>query len=127
MTNKNLYLTPSEWHIMESLWAGAPKLGSHIVKDLQDSVGWNRSTTLTMLKRMRDKGYIMERTIKGVKAYFPMLQRNAEVLKETEQFLDRVYDGDFALLLSTYAEQKGLTAAELKALHEILSTYEERK
>lgn len=120
MAEDKTTLSPAEWHIMESLWAGAPKLGSDIVKDLQASVGWSRSTTLTMLKRMSDKGYIMVRTIKGVKAYFPMIQRSAEVRKETESFLNRVYGGNIGLLLATYAEQKGLTATEKSELREIL-------
>ena len=39
-------LSTAEWHVMESLWADSPKVGSRVVADLKKSVGWSRSTTL---------------------------------------------------------------------------------
>ena len=45
-------LSEAEWNIMESLWEESPKVGSRIVADMAQRVGWSRSTTLTMLKRM---------------------------------------------------------------------------
>lgn len=49
-------LSEAEWNIMESLWEECPKVGSRIVADMAGRVGWSRSTTLTMLKRMTEKG-----------------------------------------------------------------------
>ena len=51
-------LSEAEWHVLESLWAASPKVGSQIVADLEQRRGWSRSTTLTMLRRMTEKGLI---------------------------------------------------------------------
>ncbi len=51
-------LSEAEWNIMESLWEYSPKVGSQITADMVTRTGWSRSTTLTMLKRMSEKGLI---------------------------------------------------------------------
>ena len=51
-------LSEAEWNIMESLWESSPKVGSQITADMAVRTGWSRSTTLTMLKRMCEKGLI---------------------------------------------------------------------
>ena len=51
-------LSEAEWHVLESLWADSPKVGNQIVADMEIRKGWCRSTTLTMLRRMTEKGLI---------------------------------------------------------------------
>ena len=52
------HLTPTEWSLMECLWENAPRTGREAVEYLAHSAGWSRSTTLTMLRRMTEKGLI---------------------------------------------------------------------
>lgn len=40
-----------------------PKVGSQIVADMEIRKGWSRSTTLTMLRRMTEKGLIFVMTV----------------------------------------------------------------
>ena len=47
-------LTPTEWHLMECLWEQAPRTGREATEYMAESVGWTRSTTLTMLRRMTE-------------------------------------------------------------------------
>lgn len=113
-------LSAAEWHVMESLWADSPKVGSRIVADLKESVGWSRSTTLTMLKRMSDKGLISCEDGAGMKSYRPLLERKEAVQKETQSFLDRVYHGSLSLLVNHFVEKESLSREELAELRKIL-------
>ena len=45
-------LTPTEWNLMECLWEHAPRTGREATEYLERTVGWSRSTTLTLLRRM---------------------------------------------------------------------------
>ena len=54
----NIDLTPAEWNLMECLWEKSPRTGKEAVDYMKDSVGWSRSTTLTMLRRMGQPGNI---------------------------------------------------------------------
>ena len=117
-------LSVAEWNIMESLWEEAPKIGSSIVADLQESVGWSRSTTLTMLRRMTDKGLIECRETEHIKQYSPLIEREAAVKKETENFLKRVYRGSVSMMLCSFVEKQQLSKKEIEELYEILKRAE---
>lgn len=119
-------LSEAEWHVLESLWAESPKVGSQIVADLERRKGWSRSTTLTMLRRMTDKGLISCDDSGKMKTYASLVLRDEAVKKETESFLSRVYQGSVSMLLNSFVEKQKLSAGEIKELREILDQAEER-
>lgn len=120
-------LSEAEWNIMESLWAESPKVGSRIVADMAGRVGWSRSTTLTMLKRMTQKGLIAYEDNGQMRAYSPLIERDVAVKKETESFLKRVYHGSVSMLVSGFVEKQRLSPEELSQLREILDRAEEKE
>lgn len=123
---EQIVLTPVEWNIMESLWEKAPKIGSEIVKDLKETAGYSRSTTLTMLTRMAKKGYLeCAEDKKGIKTYRPLIDREKAIQQETDHFLNRVYHGSLSLLVSTFTEKQKLSREEIDNLYEILRKAEE--
>ena len=118
-------LSEAEWHVLESLWAESPKVGSQIVADMERRKGWSRSTTLTMLRRMTDKGLISCDDGGKMKTYASLVLREEAVKKETESFLNRVYQGSVSMLLNSFVEKQKLSAGEIKELREILDQAEE--
>ena len=116
----NLTLTPTEWHLMECLWERSPRTGREAVEHMTKSVGWSRSTTLTMLRRMSDKGLIRCSEQAGVKVYAPLLRREDAVQQETEDFLGRVYHGSLSLMMSAMTKKQRLSQAEIDELYGIL-------
>ena len=120
-------LSEAEWNIMESLWEESPKVGSRIVADLAGRVGWSRSTTLTMLKRMTEKGLIACEDNGRMRVYVPLIERETAVKKETDNFLKRVYHGSASMLVSSFIKKQRLTAEELLELREILDKAEEER
>ena len=127
MTNNRHVLTPPEWYVMECLWESSPRTGREAVEHLAYSAGWSRSTTLTMLRRMTEKGFIEAHEEEGLLVYSPLIRREDAVLRETEGFLNRVYHGSLSLLLSNLTQKQHLTQAEIDELHAILHKAEEAK
>lgn len=120
-------LSEAEWNIMESLWEESPKAGSRIVADMAGRVGWSRSTTLTMLKRMTEKGMIACEDNGRMRVYVPLIERETAVKKETDNFLKRVYHGSASMLVSSFIKKQRLTAEELSELRQILDKAEEEQ
>ena len=125
MPEKNIALTPTEWHLMECLWEKSPRTGREAVEDLQVRAGWTRSTTLTMLRRMTEKGVISCGEENGLKVYSPLIAREAAVLRETEDFLSRVYKGSLGLMMSAMTKKQELSREEIDELYAILREAEE--
>ena len=120
-----LQLTPTEWHLMECLWESAPRTGRECVEYLQKSVGWSRSTTLTMLRRMTEKKLIECLHQDDVMRYAPLIRREDAVIRETENFLGRVYQGSVSMLMSAITRKQQLSKEEIDELYAILQQAEE--
>ncbi len=127
MTEENISLTGAEWNLMECLWDVSPRTGREAAEYLREHVGWSRSTTLTMLRRMTDKGLIRCQEEDGVKVYYPQLRREVAVIKETYDFLNRVYQGSVSMLVSAVTKKQALTKEEIDELYDILRQAEEGK
>lgn len=125
MGKQDMSLTPTEWNLMECLWEKAPRSGREATEYLEEKVGWSRSTTLTLLRRMTDKGIIHCEDVDGLKMYLPVLQRKDAVVKETNDFLNRVYKGSVSLMVSAVTQKQKLSKDEIDELYAILREAEE--
>lgn len=118
-------LTPNEWYVMECLWSKQHCTGREAVEHLQKNVGWSRSTTLTMLRRMTEKGMIACREEDGLLVYSPLLDRAAATQRETDSFLSRVYHGSVSMLVSAITQKQALSQEEIDQLYAILKGAEQ--
>lgn len=126
MSEKLFHLTAAEWNLMECFWDRSPRTGREAVDYLQKSVGWSRSTTLTVLRRMTEKGLLSCETEGEVLRYRPMIRREDAVRQETRSFLDRVYKGSLSMLVSAMTDEQKLSREEIDRLYEILRRAEEQ-
>lgn len=127
MNKKDISLTPTEWNMMECLWDHSPRTGREAVDYMKEHMGWSRSTTLTMLRRMSDKGYIICDDKSEVMAYSAAICREDAVIQETNSFVDRVYKGSVSMMLSAFTQKQELSREEIEELYEILRKAEEEK
>lgn len=125
MAEKNIDLTPNEWRLMECLWDRSPRTGREAVEYLKESVGWSRSTTLTMLRRMSDKGMIACDKQGDMLTYSPLIRREDAERQETRSFIDRVYKGSVSMLVNAMTDRQELSREEIDELYEILRKAEE--
>ena len=118
-------LTGAERNVMECLWASSPRTGREATEYLEKSVGWTKSTTLTMLRRMTEKGLIKCDGSGEVRLYSPLVAREDAAMRETGDFINRVYKGSVGLMMSAMTEKQMLTKDEIDELYAILKKAEE--
>ena len=113
---------------MECLWEAGPLTGREVTRRMEESCGWSRSTTLTLLSRLENKGALESVPgEKGPKVFAPLLRREDAALGETKDFLDRVYQGSLSLMVSALTRKQALSRAELDELYELLKGLEEER
>ena len=122
-----IHLTASEWNVLDCLWEKSPQTVMELVAALKEKVGWAKSTTITTLRRMEEKGLVSQEAAGKGKRYFPAVEQEAAVLSETRSFLDRVYRGSVGLMMNTMAQRQELTDEDLRQLRAILAQADERK
>jgi predicted transcriptional regulator len=83
--------------------------------------GLARSTVLTMMERLRRKGYLARRMQEGVYAYRARAS-SAELLKQAVQrFVERHLDGSVSPFIAYLSDADAVSDEELRELDEIVT------
>ena len=118
----DIKLFASELKVMSVLWRDGDVPAKHIAKLLTQELGWNVNTTYTLIKRCIKKGAI-ERSEPGFMCH--ALMPRAEVQEaETNELIDRVYDGSADKLFAALLGRKKLSAEQIEKLKQIVGDLE---
>ncbi len=118
----DIKLFDSELKVMSVLWRDGDAPAKYIAKQLTEELGWNVNTTYTLIKRCIKKGAI-ERSEPGFMCH--ALVPQAEVQEaETNELIDRVYDGSADKLFAALLGRKKLSAEQIEKLKQIVGDLE---
>ena len=123
----NINLTNSEWYVLDCLWEKSPMTVMELVGALGGRLGWAKSTTITTLRRMEEKGLVRCETVGKGKSYTPAVEQEQAEIQETRSFLNRVYRGSVGLMMSAMVESRGLSEDDIAELSAILEKAGGRK
>ncbi len=108
-------LCESDYRFMSIIWDNEPVQSMKLVTLCQEKLGWKKSTTYTMLKKLCEKGFAQnENTI--VSSRIPRSQVQAS---ESELFVEQTFAGSLPNFLVSFLGSKTISeqeAAELKRL-----------
>jgi len=116
-------ISPGAWKIMRHLWSEGPLTITQLVAALKQESGWSKPTVISTLNRLEEKGAVRWEQQPGERArrYYADIEEKAAATRETEDFLDRVYQGRFGLMASAMAEADALTAEDIAELEQLLA------
>lgn len=115
-SGKKTKLTDTEWKIMMLLWKKSPLTCRQIEDALKEETGWSRHTIISFLKRMMEKNYIRMEEAKPARLYYPLLNKNETILRETRLFAKKIFGGKMGLLVSSLADSDDITKDEINSM-----------
>lgn len=122
MSNVKQTITDSEYTIMKILWKSEKKMTvSDVVREL-DGNDWTASTVSTFLQRLLKKEVISCDKKGKTNLYYPLLKQSEYDLRETENFLSKIYKGSVKNLVAALYENKKLSnedVSDLKKMFEL--------
>ena len=113
---KNLF--DSEAKVMEIIWSRGPLSAKEISLIAADSIGWNKNTTYTVIKKLEAKGFI-RRDEPGF-ICTPLVTQSEIQKKEAASLLDKVFGGSRKALFSALLEDENLTDDEIEELRNLI-------
>lgn len=124
---KKVSLADAEWRVMRLLWEGAPLSCRQMEDRLKEETGWSRHTLFSFLKRMVERGVIRVDDSVHPKLYYPVLDQKEAVRDETRAFSEKLFGGDFGLLVSSIVERQYLDDDEIDTLLNALNKAKEAR
>ena len=115
-------LFDSEWKVMEVLWQENDRTAKEISLRLADSIGWNKNTTYTVIKKCIDKGAI-ERREPNFVCHAVITKRQAQ-MEEADSLVDKVFGGSAELLFASVLSGRKLKKEELERLRALVEAQE---
>ena len=114
-------LGPVELRFAELIWEHAPLSSTALVHLCASELGWKKSTTYTVLKKLCDRGLFVNDhgTVR-------VLVTRAEYdSMQSTQFVEEAFSGSLPAFLSAFAAGKKLTAPEVDELQRMIDRYRE--
>ncbi len=121
MNEDTTKLFDSELKVMNVLWRDGDVPAKHVADILNRELGWNKNTTYTLIKRCMKKGAI-ERTEPNFMCHALILKEKVQEA-ETDELIDKVYDGSADKLFAALLGRKKLSAEQIESLKRIVETY----
>lgn len=111
----------SEYRFCLILWKNEPINSTKLAKLCNEQLGWSRTTTYTVIKRLSDRG-----VVKNENAIVTSLVSKDEVqAAEIDELVEKTFEGSLPAFIAAFRKSKSLTAEEVAEIRRMIDSYEE--
>lgn len=108
-----------EGRFAEIIWREAPLGSGDLVKLCQKELGWKKSTTYTVLKKLCTHGFF-----RNEDGTVTVLQsREAYHAAQSEQFVEETFHGSLPAFLAAFTTRKDLSEEDVAELRHMIDDY----
>lgn len=111
-------LYDSEAKVMEIIWAKSPISAKDVSLIAAETIGWNKNTTYTVIKKLEAKGFI-HREDPGF-ICTPLVSQSQMRKVEATSLVKKVFGGSRKALFSALLEDEPLSEEEINELRELI-------
>lgn len=105
------------------IWEGEPISSSELARKSEELLGWKKSTSFTVLRRLCQKG-IFKNEGGSVTS---LVSRQDFYAIQSENFVEQTFDGSLPAFLAAFTARKNLSAEEVAELRRMVDEYGEGK
>lgn len=108
----------SEYRFCLILWREEPINSTKLARICREELGWRRTTTYTVIKRLSDRG-----VVKNENATVRSLVSKEEVqAAEMDELLEKTFEGSLPAFIAAFARRQKLTEEEVAELRRIIES-----
>lgn len=106
----------SEYRFCLILWEREPLTAVELVKLCQDQLGWKRTTTYTVIKRLGERGVLKNDngTITS------LVSKDAAQAREIDELVEEKFQGSLPAFVAAFTRRQDISAAELDEVQRMI-------
>lgn len=108
-----------ESRFADIIWDNEPISSTELSHRSEDTLGWKKSTSFTVLRRLCQKGIFKNEN--GVVT--SLVSRSDFYSIQSENFVDETFHGSLPAFLAAFTARKNLTAEEIAELRRMVDEY----
>jgi BlaI family penicillinase repressor len=117
---KPVSISEAESVVMQVIWRTNPIATEDVIAALAHKEEWQEPTVKTLLNRLFKKGALSAQKDGRRYLYSPVLKREQWLAAESKGFLDRLFDGRVAPLVSHFSQHKKLSKKDIADLRRLI-------
>ena len=106
----------SEYRFCLILWEHEPVSTTQLVKLCQQQLGWKRTTTYTVIKRLSERGVVKNED--GVVS--SLISREQAQVSELDELMEKKFQGSLPAFLAAFARRQALSEDEVEEIRRII-------
>lgn len=106
----------SEYRFCLIMWEHAPVTAAELVKLCQEQLGWKRTTTYTVIKRLGERGVLKNE--EGLVT--PLVSKAEAQASEIDELVEKKFEGSLPAFVAAFTKRQTLSAAELDDLQSMI-------
>lgn len=111
----------SEYRFCQILWEREPVSSTELVRLCREKLGWKKSTTYTVIKRLSERGVVkLENTVVTALVSRQQVQRS-----ESREVVERSFGGSLPQFIAAFASGRPLTKEEAAEIQSLIDQYKE--
>jgi len=116
-------LTNADWRLMDIVWDHEPVESPELCRIAEEKLGWKRTTTYTVLKRLCEKGYLAN----DASMVTTRIAREEAGKREGNQLVNRGFKGSLPAFIAAFLEGGSISGEEAAQIERLLQEYRERR
>jgi predicted transcriptional regulator len=117
-------LGQGQWEMLRYITDHAPVTVAEAAEEFGKTHGLARTTVLTVMERLRAKGYVTRAKQSGIYAYSPAVTKSQLLRDAVAQFVQNTMGGSFAPFLAYLAQETSVSDEELRELKRLVQELE---
>lgn len=117
----DLQMGTVESRFADIIWQNEPISSSELARKSEELLGWKKTTSFTVLKRLCNKG-IFENNKGQVTS---VISKDEFYSMQSEKFVEETFNGSLPAFLAAFTSRKKLTKKEADELRRMVDEFEE--
>lgn len=106
----------SEYRFCLILWEHEPIASSKLAALCKEQLGWSRTTTYTVIKRLSERG-----VVQNVNTMVSTLVTKQEVqISEIDEMMDKTFEGSLPAFIAAFAKRQNLSEEDMEEIRRII-------
>ena len=118
-------ISTAESRVMEVLWRRSGLSADEMVAAVAEGQGWTAATVRTLLNRLLNKGVVTAQRDGRRYLYAAAVSREDYLARESQSFLDRLFDGRVGPMMTYFSSQRKLTPDDVAHLKMLIQELED--
>lgn len=114
-------LAQSEARFADLIWKHEPIGSGELVKLCEKEMGWKKSTTYTVLKKLCEKGIFQNENA----VVSSLIKKDEFYAKQSRHFVEDIFGGSLPKFLTAFIGEKGLSDRQAEELKKLIDEYKE--